>query len=151
MGELETSLTQKSMILRQSTTHTIPEAIIESSGWPKSEILQYRLNMVSPVAQGYAEKGLTRFIVAFSGDFLVEVTTAATSSDSENESDSEGIEIDEGFLAVGSSNPHSSTLDPLFQAQPLSEIQGDHPGDHVLYLNVSDFGRVGLLNGDWVR
>ncbi|KAJ8699681.1 peroxisomal assembly protein [Pleurotus ostreatus] len=136
------------MILRQSTTHTISGAIIESSGWSKSKILQYRLNMLSPVAQGYAEKGLTRFIVAFSGDIPAEQTTA-TSSDSENESDSEGIEIDEGFLAVGSSSPHPSTLDPLFRAQPLSQIQGDHPGDHVLYLNVSDFGRVGLLNGDW--
>lgn len=128
----------------------MPAVIVESSGWSERKILQYRLNMVSPVAQGYAEKGLTRFIVAFSGALPAEHNTT-TSSDSDNESDSEGIEIDEGFLAVGSSNPHSSTLDPLFQARPLPEVHGEHPGDHVLYLNVFDFGRVGLLNGDWVR
>ncbi|KAF4578683.1 peroxisomal assembly protein [Pleurotus pulmonarius] len=136
------------MILRQSTTYTIPAAIIESSGWSEGKILQYRFNMVSPVAQGYAEKGLTRFIIAFSGAFPTEHNTD-TPSDSENESDSEGIEIDEGFLAVGSSSLHSSTLDPLFQARPLPEVNGKYPGDHVVYLSVSDFGRVGLLNGDW--
>jgi peroxin-6 len=136
--------------------------------------------MLEPVLQGYAQKGETRFIVT-AGDLSTDGKTQNHSEldiEEESESDREGIEIDEGFLAssilppmfdsptpaslvssVSRGNGHtnvddspteSSTSPSSFRPEPLSEPVSVLWDDCTLYLRTADLGRIGVLNGDWV-
>lgn len=140
------------LILRQGDIHLFHR---------NSNQLQYRLDMLEPVMQGYAQLGKTRIII----------TLAQAASPGEifktRSGDQEGFEIDEGFLA-GSLMPQSFNISPIQSMSPHGVDSREHSSeqfkarhllvarsilhDHcTLYLRTADLGRLGVLNGDWVR
>lgn len=166
---LETWLSKDRKILRLGAVYTFLSDELPFNGHDTSTEAQksfkFRLDMVEPVLQGFSQRGITRFIVtadfAFGSEDVI---------DEEAESDQEGIEIDEAFLAsstltrfLSPSNGHYSSspvvsndsdealpLQPYFQTYPLSE-PGNITDEHcTLYLRTTDLGKVGILNGDWV-
>ncbi|KAJ6547239.1 AAA-domain-containing protein [Mycena capillaripes] len=109
--------------------------------------LQYRLDMLEPVMQGYAQKGETKIILTL--DIASQHDVAGS------DSDAEGFEIDEDFLAPAtlssSSQAQTNESKPIvFECQPLAESKSQPYEDCTLYLRTSDLGRVGGLNGDWI-
>lgn len=156
-------------ILRQSTTYSFIHEL---------QTLRYRLIMVEPVLQGYASAGHTKFLVSMQDDNSHD-SSSSQASECGIDSDKEGIEIDESFLAgsvlrsISSHSPavspraitredpmrgeafgHDSSLTALaelsFCCKPWHEPVVSHTEDHTVYVRTSDLGRVGLLNGDWV-
>lgn len=129
-------------------------------------LLQYRTLMLEPTSRGHLDPGSTKIIVVRSGNPQL-LTSAEVLS--EEPIDSEGIEIDEGFLAnavvpnpfklnghvrdsSSASKPADNRHTPqvLFVAEPLAS-PASLPEDHcTLYIRTVDLGRVGLLNEDWV-
>lgn len=125
---------------------------------------EYRLEMLEPVQQGFAEHGPTKIILLSSQEDSVP-STPSTQDESIGAHDL--IEIDEGFLASSILTPSldSPRDDPGFSAHPQTNTSGsplryipkglgaaiDHLNDHcTLYLRASDLGRLGILSGDWV-
>jgi peroxin-6 len=178
---IETWLSDESLILRQGAVHTFSSDLLPTNGHGPSGLgrfYEYRLDMTEPVLQGYARKGSTQFYVTStdhsSGNLSPE---DEIESGDESRSDPEGVEIDECFLAssilhsrqsVSLSSPRETVTDRLqytnvergepttshveirFRTEPLPEPSTSRD-DCTLYLRTSDLGRVGILNGDWVR
>ncbi|KAJ7231442.1 P-loop containing nucleoside triphosphate hydrolase protein [Mycena haematopus] len=137
-------------ILRQGDVCTFTlDSLVNGIGPYTSSIpLQYRLDMLEPVIQGYAQKGETKFIL-----------TLDTSSqpDETDGDDAEGFEIDEDFLAPAMLDSSQVMLNPTndnkpitFECQSLVESRSSPYEDCTLYLRTIDLGRVGALNGDWL-
>ena len=128
--------------------------------------MRYRLDMLEPVLQGYVESGTTKIILTLShsdsiGDDLI--------VDAEGELDA--IEIDESFLGSSISNlsldlhtrsiqnsslgPHKNEIVERSSSgfsynnllAPFKLVE-DH---YTLFFHTSDLGKIGILNGDWVR
>ncbi|XP_006458394.1 hypothetical protein AGABI2DRAFT_216898 [Agaricus bisporus var. bisporus H97] len=117
--------------------------------------------MLEPTSRGRLNPNSTRIIITHSGDphLLLSTDTLSESIDSE------GIEIDEDFLANATghfeSKKHNTFSDnsdssdgvhaaqALFRADPLA-FPASPTEDHcTLYVRTCDLGRVGLLNEDW--
>lgn len=169
---LETWLSKDRKILRLGAVHAFLSDELPLNGHATSTETQksfkFRLDMVEPVLQGFAQRGTTRFIVT--ADFVSSTLGSEEATDEEAESDQECIEIDEGFLASSTltrflsppNGHHSSTpgvsndsdealpSQPYFQTHPLSEPENIADEHCTLYLRTADLGKVGILNGDWV-
>jgi peroxin-6 len=157
------------LILRQGDVHTFSTELPCQNGLNTVGVrtFRYRVDMMEPVQQGYAQKHTTRFVVTLAEDSDRTIATPrelGSTPDDGSENESEGIEIDEGFLA-GSVLP--STSEPLRREirnhakDPSTYLEvGFHPlpllqptfsqDDCTVYLRTADLGRVGVLNGDWV-
>ncbi|KAG5643908.1 hypothetical protein DXG03_009479 [Asterophora parasitica] len=155
----------KLTILRHGDIHTFGSDQLQLNGQGASSAVSYsyRLDMVEPVLQGYAQKGTTKFIVILSQEDV----SPPPSVEDVAESDFEGIEIDEAFLASSALSPvfgqpdHSSTNthigsirhaeapEPVFQITPLAESIDSTDDNYTLYVRTVDLGTIGVLNGDW--
>ncbi|KAJ7849118.1 AAA-domain-containing protein [Mycena olivaceomarginata] len=127
-------------ILRQGDVCTFTlDSLVNGSGVYNSIVpLQYRLDMLEPVIQGYARKGETKIILT------LDIASQPEEADADN--DAEGFEIGEDFLApamLGSSQGIINGIKPLHSNSSSYE-------DCTLYLRTTDLGRVGGLNGDWI-
>lgn len=147
---LEVWFNDRRLILRQGDIHIFRQHASE---------LQYRLDMVEPLMQGYAQLGKTRMIITLSG--------SPENASNAQSSDQEGFEIDEGFLASSlmpksfhissaqSMFPHdvdSQERSPeQFITRPLLVARSALFDHCTLYLRTADLGCLGVLNGDWVR
>ncbi|KAF7359478.1 Peroxisomal biogenesis factor 6 [Mycena sanguinolenta] len=137
-------------ILRQGDVCTFTlDSLVNGTGIHTSSIpFQYRLDMLEPVIQGVARKGETKFILT--------LDTSSQPDEIDGESDAEGFEIDQDFLApamLGSSPVVNATSDnkpTVFEGRSLAESKPFPYGDCTLYLRTMDLGRVGGLNGDWL-
>jgi peroxin-6 len=135
-------------ILRQGDVCTFTlDSLVNGSGVYNSIVpLQYRLDMLEPVIQGYARKGETKIILT------LDIASQPEEADADN--DAEGFEIGEDFLApamLGSSQGIINGIKPIaFECQALAESKSSSYEDCTLYLRTTDLGRVGGLNGDWV-
>jgi peroxin-6 len=170
---LETWLSDDRKILRLGMVHTFWSHDLPLNGHgPSSELqisFKYRVDMVEPVLQGFSQKGTTRFIVTMSANNYNDLNSNDFEiADDEPDSDQEGIEIDEDFLANStltrflspSPNGHhlsanladsenSDQTQTYFQTHPLS-APGNITNEHcTLYLRTADLGRIGILSGDW--
>jgi peroxin-6 len=123
--------------------------------------LQYRTIMLEPTSHGRLDPCSTKIIITRSGEphLLLSTDTLSESIDSE------GIEIDEDFLANAvvpghfkpkQHNENNDSSDAVhskqasFRAESLA-FPAYPTEDHcTLYVRTSDLGRVGLLNEDWV-
>lgn len=137
-------------MLRQGDVCTFTlDSLVNGSGVYNSSIpFQYRLDMLEPVMQGYAQRGETKIILT--------VDTSLQQREADYDSEPEGFEIDEHFLAPAAPSlaivSQSSENKPLsFECQALEESGSQLYEDCTLYLRTTDLGRVGGLNGDWVR
>lgn len=110
---------------------------------------QYRLDMLEPFQQGYARKGETRFIITLADSD--DTSEASLVDSSEYGNDGEGIEIDEAFLSNSVDGPEASTPDLYLEITPLLEPVSSSDDNHTIYVRTADLGRLGSLNGDWVR
>ncbi|KAJ7684814.1 AAA-domain-containing protein [Mycena polygramma] len=137
-------------ILRQGDICTFAlDSLVNGSGpYSSAAPLQYRLDMLEPVMQGYARKGETKFILT--------LDIASQHEEAGGDSDAEGFEIDQDFLApamLGSSSQGRQTNEnqPIaFKCQALANPKSHLYEDCTLYLRTTDLGRVGGLNGDWI-
>jgi peroxin-6 len=178
---IETWLSDESLILRQGAVHTFGSDLLPTNWHGASgsrRFYQYRLDMLEPVLQGYARKGSTRFYVTFADSSSEHLSPEDIEAGDESESDPDGIEIDECFLAssilhsgqnmtplspretvtdrlrntnVEPGEPTTSHLEFRFRTEPLPVPMSEFQDDCSLYLRTSDLGRIGILNGDWVR
>ncbi|KAJ3742031.1 AAA-domain-containing protein [Lentinula detonsa] len=155
---LESFLCENKRILRQGSIYSINlDALTES---PAKYRLEFRIDMLEPVVQGYAEAGSTSFIVTSSADADEgEIDTLALSSDDES------VEINQDFLANSVVYPSYISISPslssprdgtraegdfLLEAHSLSSPVSILHDDHTVYLRTADLGRLGILSGDWV-
>ncbi|KAJ6611778.1 P-loop containing nucleoside triphosphate hydrolase protein [Mycena sp. CBHHK59/15] len=103
--------------------------------------------MLEPVMQGYALKGETKFIMTLG--------ISPQQCEADSDSDPEGFEIDEQFLAPPVLLPPSQAAgkDHMsqtgFQCLPLAEPVPGTYEDSTLYLRTTELSRFGGLNGDW--
>lgn len=169
---LEAWFSDEHPIIRYGSPYMFSSDQLHLNGHHTSECAKtfaYRFDMVEPVLQGIAQRGTTRFIVILndfpdSSSMILDIPLQP-----ELETDEEGIEIDEGFLAGSTfpspiftsvNNRPNSRLSPngasttgsevAFRIKPLSEAL-DTSQDHcTVYLRTADLGRFGFLNGDWV-
>ena len=174
---LEAWFSEECPIIRHGSFYMFSSDQLQLNGRRTSDrpkTFGYQFAMVEPVLQGFAQRGITRFIVTLNNqsddDSMI---TDTAPHDIEN--DDEGIEIDEGFLASSAfsssmftsvDNQHISLHDHLpanssdglniagpefaFRIKLLSEAV-DVSQDHcTVYLRTVDLGRAGFLNGDWV-
>jgi peroxin-6 len=166
-------------ILRQYTTYTFAKDTTQAT-----DPFQFHILMVEPVLQGYASVGNTKFFVSMQGDqnnSWIHSSDRRSTSEPGIDSDKEGIEIDESFLA-GSvlhtmSNPSPAASPRASVSEDVSGVlpncSGDSPlasltellfsceswygptlpsaEDHTVHIRTFDLGRTGLLDGDWVR
>ncbi|KAG6878747.1 hypothetical protein C0993_008046 [Termitomyces sp. T159_Od127] len=148
-------------ILRQGDVHTLNQLPCNGNGDSSLSVTySYRLGLVEPVLQGYARKGVTRFIVVLSeerdpGHASAETDTA--------EGDNEAIEIDEAFLAKStvshafdSNGTATETANVLsqdtgisFSTMPLSRPVELSEDQCTLYVRTVDLSKIGIQNGDW--
>lgn len=178
---IEAWLSDQPLILRQGDVHTFGANLRPTNGhgisWSR-KTYQFRLDMIEPVLQGYARKGSTRFYVTLADTESLSFDEFEFQSGDESGSDPDGIEIDECFLAssvlharqnpshpmppktVSKSlqyanavlnEPTMPHIDSSFRIEPLQEPTFTLQDDCTLYIRTSDLGRVGVLNGDWVR
>ncbi|KAF7338543.1 Peroxisomal biogenesis factor 6 [Mycena venus] len=137
-------------ILRQGDVCTFAlDSLVNGNGLYTSKIpLQYRLDMLEPVMQGYARKGETKFILT--------LDIASQPEEAGYDSDADGFEIDQDFLApvmLSSSqlaSPRTENKPVAFECQTLAESKPSPHDDCTIYLRTTDLGRVGGLNGDWI-
>lgn len=127
--------------------------------------LQYRALMLEPTSRGRLDPSSTKIIVVHSGN----PDSAASTNSLLEQVDSEGIEIDEGFLAnavapkslkLNGQVGNSHLVNDVADSGPTTQVTFDVeplvspvllPDDHcTLYVRTVDLGRVGLLNEDWV-
>ncbi|KAE9389752.1 AAA-domain-containing protein [Gymnopus androsaceus JB14] len=133
---LERLFCDKKRILRQGSVYSADLAHAR---------LEFRIDVLEPVLQGFAEINNTAFIVTC----LEEEDESETLSLS---SDDESVEIDQEFLANSVADPLQKRLeedDMVFQTRSLSR-PASAQDDHTLYLRTADLGRLGVLSGDWV-
>jgi len=129
--------------------------------------LRYRLEMLEPVLQGYAQRDATKIVLLSSHDEQLTIQTAV--EDSEDNEETDLVEIDESFLANAFSMPPESSR-PQSHNQgsdqfPLSPDNSVSVGyvvqclnapfnpleDHcTFYIRPTDLGKLGILSGDWV-
>ncbi|KAJ7470448.1 P-loop containing nucleoside triphosphate hydrolase protein [Mycena latifolia] len=149
---LDSWLCDERRVLRQGDVCTITQdSLVNGSGVHSNNIpFQYRLDMLEPVMQGYAVRGETRIILTLD---------IAPHPEEDSDSDPEGFEIDEGFLAPAvlftpsqaNASQAEETQPITFQCKALLHEPGSQPyEDCTIYLRTTDLGRVGGLNGDWV-
>jgi peroxin-6 len=180
---IATWLSDDSLILRQGAVHTFGSDLLPTNGHGYSgfrKIYQYRLDMLEPVLQGFAQKGSTRFFVTSTntwGEQASPEDELELESTYDSGSDPDAVEIDEIFFAnsvlhsrqnpvppdplgavtdglqYSNGEPEESTTfhpDRRFRTEPLPEPQSIFQDDCALYLRTSDLGRIGVLNGGWV-
>lgn len=183
VSPIATWLSDDSLILRQGAVHSFSSDLLPTNGHGYSgfrKIYQYRLDMLEPVLQGFAQKDSTRFFVTSTntwGEQASPEDELEPESTYESGSDPDAVEIDEIFFANSVLHSRQNPLpsDPLgavtdglqfsndesdesttfhpdcrFRTEPLPEPQSISQDDCALYLRTSDLGRVGVLNGDWV-
>lgn len=165
---LESHLYSKKQILRQGSVYSIrPDALLES---PSNHRFEFRLDMLEPVSQGYAEAGRTTL-------FVTSLTDTSEDEDEDGEtdtstlgfsSDDESVEISHDFLANSvvyptyNYNPISPSIsnpsvdlhaegELHFTVHALSNPVSILHDDYTVYLRTADLGRLGVLSGDWVR
>ncbi|KAF5376523.1 hypothetical protein D9757_008308 [Collybiopsis confluens] len=153
---LERLLCTNKRILRQGSIYTTNPLL---HGFAESPRFEFRLDMLEPVLQGYADPASTTLILMAPDDSEnTDVVDSLTQS-----SDEESFEIDEDFLANSvvypSYHPVSpvsalpdgkrvdeSTTDRLFKFRPLTNVLSTLHDDHTLYLRIADLGRLGVLS-----
>ncbi|KAJ7074407.1 P-loop containing nucleoside triphosphate hydrolase protein [Mycena amicta] len=101
--------------------------------------LQYRLDMLGPVLQGFAKKDATRIVI----------TPGSPYENTDAECDPDNFEIDEQFLASAALGLPSQNASTAFDCRPLTDAIAQEYDDCTLYLRTKDLSRVGGLNGDW--
>ncbi|KAK0228292.1 AAA-domain-containing protein [Armillaria fumosa] len=170
-AQLEAWFSQEQRVLRQGTVYTCStNSLGRVNGYIDHETkpLKYRLDMLEPVLQGYADKEHTSFVICP----LTDGNLDSSASESEESSESERIEIGEDFLASSAGlsfdfpsdseiefddnlhnaqckGQHQSSPSSAFHVQPLLEPILERLDDYTLYIRTSDLGRVGVLNGEW--
>ncbi|KAF7295187.1 AAA domain-containing protein [Mycena indigotica] len=102
--------------------------------------LHYRLDMLSPVLQGFAQKGTTRIVLTLGN-------SEGTLESADIEPDF--VEIDEQFLASATLGLPSQNASNTFDCKPLIDAVSQEYDDCTIYLKTQDLSRVGGLNGDW--
>ncbi|KAJ3861388.1 AAA-domain-containing protein [Lentinula novae-zelandiae] len=164
---LESHLYSKKQILRQGSVYSIrPDALLES---PSNHRFEFRLDMLEPVSQGYAEAGRTTL-------FVTSLTDTSEDEDEDGEtdtstlgfsSDDESVEISHDFLANSvvyptyNYNPISPSIsnpsvdlhaegELHFTVHALSNPVSILHDDYTVFLRTADLGRLGVLSGDWV-
>ncbi|KAK0210498.1 AAA-domain-containing protein [Desarmillaria ectypa] len=169
--QLEAWFSQGQRILRQGTVYTCSaNSLGRVNGYINHEMksLKYRLDMLEPVFQGYADGERTTFVICP----LADENLDSAASESEESSEFERIEIGEDFLASSAGlsfdfpsdteiefednldNMHCNGQQQFspaltFHVQPLLEPIQERLDDYTLYMRTSDLGRVGVLNGEW--
>jgi peroxin-6 len=161
-------MSTRSPILRQGVTYSLSSPMLATNGYLGSaQLFRYRIDMTTPVLQGYFNAGSTRLVVTADHTF-----PAAGGGE---KADIDGIEICEDFLAstvmrsrpvvypkpqaippepnvaasIEASLAPASPSEMSFKSQPL--LQPLTPKDNMtLYLRMADLSRLGLLDGDWV-
>lgn len=128
------------------------------NGFSAHSSLQYRTIMLEPTSYGRLDPCSTKIIITRSGDPYLLLSTDTLSESI----DSEGIEIDEDFLANAvvpghfnlkkdnENNDSSDAVHSTFRAESLASPVSPTEDHCTLYVRTSDLGRVGLLNEDWV-
>jgi peroxin-6 len=179
---IEDWLSRNSPILRQGDLLIFNSDLMDINGQAtvkSRQAYRYRLDMVEPVLQGYARKGDTRFVFIAEDALCEDIYPSDRPSGDELESDMEGIEIDESFLASSilsspsiaptsfqevraytmnnsadvssSSNMCGIFSEAAFLAEPLPGPVDSIEDDYTVYLRTADLSRVGVLSGHWVR
>jgi len=166
---LETWFSSENLILRHGAVYDFTAGQYQPNSTPPipRESVQYRIDMVLPVLQGFARKGHTKFIITLSEPSRPLVITAVPN---EIDNEIEGIEIGEAFLANsalspvfgsakisshpsfnGASTPlRTSAPESFFQMSALRHPIEPQTDSFTLYMRTADLGRIGMLNGDWV-
>jgi peroxin-6 len=172
---LETWFSKERPIIRHGSIYLFSSDHLKYNGHHTSDppkTFAYRFDMVEPVLQGFAQRGTTRFIVIFNDRPRENSMITDTIIQDDAESNDEGIEIDEGFLAnsafsspifhpIGNqqqpTNTHNandavnaSGSEIAFRIKPLSDAVDTVEDHSTIYLRTADLGRTGFLNGDWV-
>lgn len=161
---LEDSLCNAGTILRQGDILSIYNK--EPNTSENNNALQYRLEMVEPLLQGFTKRGETKIILLS----MLDDPSVHEDGEAEDESEQDDFEIDEDFL--GSSILSTSAPSPLSRIQDALYNEPNHSYDHfpsgftskalsdplglpeddcTLYLRTADLGKLGILSGDWVR
>jgi peroxin-6 len=163
-------------ILRQGSTHAFSPELPQQNG---KDSVQYRhsyyfrVDMAQPVQQGFAQRGKTRFVVTSTEDLVGNESKSGTPREEDSESDPDGVEINEGFLASSLldsvSPPAGAERPPLLPSTNHISVDSDPPASDVafcshslsrlidaqddctLYVRTVDLAHIGVLNGDWVR
>lgn len=184
---LEERFFDEQTILRQGSMYTFEDVIPENAGSPPStsEPYQFVLALAAPVLQGCARRQATRLIITSALARYDSVSharadppedTPRSDPDSEaEESEDEGFEIDEAFLAgsilhsssassplavddyVGNVNGHRSEVSRIHasewscEVRPLTAQVSAQWDDCAVYVRTCDLSRIGILSGDWVR
>ena len=161
---MEAWFSAEPFILRQGDIFQIPTKWSPEEG-NGIQSLEFRLEMLEPVLQGYARRDLTKIILLSSQDGLSTPRNIANLEDNEEDL----VEIDESFLASSFSMPSESSRpksydQELEQSPPSSDGSPsvgyvcqylDRPfnmsEDHrTFYVRPTDLGKLGILSGDWV-
>jgi peroxin-6 len=161
---LEAWFSPELFILRQGDIFQVPPKLSpeETNG---IQPLQYRLEMLEPVLQGYARRDETKIILLSSQDGPSTPQNVGDLEDNEEDL----VEIDESFLASSFSMPSESSrpksCDQESEQPPLSSDGSLSVGylsqyldtpfniseDHcTFYVRPPDLGKLGILSGDWV-
>ncbi|KAF9812997.1 hypothetical protein IEO21_05830 [Rhodonia placenta] len=182
---LEERFFDEQTILRQGSMYTFEDVIPENAGSPPStsEPYQFVLALAAPVLQGCARRQATRLIITSALARYDSVSharadppedTPRSDPDSEaEESEDEGFEIDEAFLAgsilhsssassplavddyVGNVNGHRSEVSRIHasewscEVRPLTAQVSAQWDDCAVYVRTCDLSRIGILSGDW--
>ncbi|KAF9557670.1 AAA-domain-containing protein [Agrocybe pediades] len=120
--------------------------------------LRYRLEMLEPMSQGYADRQATRVLLIASDEHsstLVSDDDFSNESAQENE-DEEYIEISEDFLAqsVLCQDLAHSTISPVdglsgYTCRKLLAPVNAVEDSYTLYLRTTNLGKIGVQSGDW--
>ncbi|KAJ3843702.1 AAA-domain-containing protein [Lentinula raphanica] len=149
---LENFFGDKKRILYQGSVYSIGSDALSDS----DVHLEFRVDMLEPVVQGYTEAGQTTFFITSAeiGEEELEVLS----------SDDESVEINQDFLANSVVYPSFNPTSPmpnaddgtriednlLFESHPLTHPVFTLDDNHTVYLRTADLGRLGVLSGDWV-
>lgn len=164
---LESWFSDPHPILRYGDVHSFGSTVNEHLALAPLENVQYRLTMLQPVLQGYAERNTTKLIVTL----LEPINQQHSEFVQTTSGDSDGIEIDESFLANSFLRPSFTTslkgldgssprdIHHTFQVgwlserhsfKPVSSATGLLEDNCTVYLRTADLAKISILNGDWV-
>jgi peroxin-6 len=163
---LEAWFSDELFILRQGDIFQVDRKLFpEESNGVKS--LQYRIEMLEPMLQGYAQRDATKIVLLSSRDVLLTPQTPV--EDLEDNEGADLVEIDESFLASSFSMPseyscpksHNQESEQLLLSSDNSPSVGyvsqylnvpfNPLEDHcTFYIRPPDLGKLGILSGDWV-
>lgn len=162
---LEDILYKPGSILRQGEVLSLPS--LQATTSYNANPLQYRLEMIEPVLQGFAKRDETKIILLSSADNIPVMDNAEEEDVFEEQ---EYFEIDEDFLGSSvlsvsgpsaldknqdtfsnQSNHSHDNSSSGFSSKPLNYASGLHEDDCTLFLRAPDLGKLGILSGDWVR